>query len=51
MNLQSKKEKTIRQLVIKSFVILTSSLDPWIIIILDSMEFSLTAKNAVLLEL
>lgn len=49
MNLQSKKEKTIRQLVIKSFVILTSSLDPWIT--LDSMEFSLTAENAVLLEL
>lgn len=49
MNLQSKKEKTIRQLVIKSFVILTSSLDPWII--LDSMEFSLTTENAVLLEL
>ena len=49
MNLQSKKEQTIRQLVIKSFVILTSSLDLWIT--LDSMEFSLTAENAVLLEL
>ena len=47
MNLQ--RRKLYGQLVIKSFVILTSSLD--LCIILDSMEFSLTAENVVLLEL